>query len=149
MSGISGHWREKIDSNKYDEEAKFLASLTTLLTNKDGCSNFQCVDVICGVTDTENLVDAINVLTSGSKSKPYILSSVLDIVNGDETNPLTYLARMERLSNVQEAVMAGIWGISSGDVSIRKIAHTCSILGAPSRMRSLLLAYLKIITKKE
>jgi carboxypeptidase C (cathepsin A) len=95
------------------------------------------------------LVDAINVLTSGCKSKPYILSSVLDIVNGDETNPLTYLARMEHISNVQEAVMAGILGISSGEASTRKIAHTCSTLGTSSRMRSLLLAYLKIITKKE
>jgi hypothetical protein len=142
---MSGHLRE----NKYDEEAKFLASLTTLLTKKDGCSNYQCVDIICGVTDTGNLVDAIHVLTSGCKSKPYILSSVSDIVNGDETNPLTYLARMERISHIQEAFMAGILGISSGDASIRNIANTCSTLGASSRTRSLLLAYLKIITKKE
>lgn len=147
---MSGHWREKIDGNKCDEEAKFLASLTTLLTNKDGCSNYQCVDVILGVTETENLVDAINVVTfCMSKSKPYILSSVSDIVNGDETNPLTYLARMERLSNVQEAFMAGMLGISSGEASIREIAKTCSTLDTSSRMRSLLLAYLKIITKKE
>ena len=147
---MSGHWREKIDSNKYDEEAEFLASLTTLLTKKDGYNNFQCIEVICGVTDTENLVDAINVLTfCMSKSKPYILSSVSDIVNGDETNPLTYLARMERISYVQEAVMAGMLGISSGDASISKIANTCSTLDTSSRMRSLLLAYLKAITKKD
>jgi hypothetical protein len=132
---------EQRDSITSVKQAALLASLTKLMTY----SNY-VKDVICGVTETADLVYAVNEIVDLNCDET-IYSNIVEIVEGDESNALVWIVRMNAISQPEISIMAGILGLLPEEASIHTIS--CAYAnGVSSKRNQILLEYLKTITKE-